>query len=111
MADDHLTEEMDAAVADARVRFENEFAAGCDTMSALLDRAARTHDPDAIDALAQILHRMGGLGGTIGFPQVSAHARELEDWIRDTPPAAIDADEARTRLRALRHAFVEDHAG
>jgi len=111
MAEDHPTEDVDAALVSARLRFEHEFAADCDRMSALLDHVARTHDRDAINAVAQILHRMGGLGGTIGFPRVSAHARELEDWMRDTPSEALDTDEARTRLGALQRAFAEDHAG
>lgn len=108
MADDHPSEDVDAAVAAARTRFETEFAEGCDRISGLLDRIAAMHDTDAVQAIAHILHRMGGLGGTIGYPHVSAHARDMEDWVRDRSSAAIDIDQARARLRALRQAFAED---
>jgi HPt (histidine-containing phosphotransfer) domain-containing protein len=76
-----------------------------------MDGIAGSHDAAAIAAVAQILHRMAGLSGTIGFPRVSVSAREFEDWLRDTPAADVDLGSARLRLQAVREAFVEDHAG
>jgi hypothetical protein len=39
---------------------------------------------------------------------VSACARDLEDFVRDTPIARFDPAEARRRLDAVRRAFEEE---
>ena len=42
---------------------------------------------DAPGALKSKLHRLAGSGGSYGFPEVSAIAREAELWLAGKPPA------------------------
>ncbi len=48
-------------------------------------------------ALLKTVHSLAGAGGTFGFPDVSAHASELERLLTEQ----TDADAARHALRAL----------
>jgi diguanylate cyclase (GGDEF)-like protein len=48
-------------------------------------------DPDAAPLLRTRFHRLAGSGGSYGFPELSAIARELELWIAGSPPAAESA--------------------
>ena len=43
--------------------------------------------PEAAGALRTRLHRLAGSGGSYGFPEITAIARELERWIASTPSA------------------------
>jgi HPt (histidine-containing phosphotransfer) domain-containing protein len=99
---DEHRDEVDMVVADARARFEREFSVACARMNDLLT------EPAATDALVHLLHRMAGLGGSIGFSRVSEQAREFEDVLRDGSPQAVDWSAARHRLDAIRRAFDED---
>jgi HPt (histidine-containing phosphotransfer) domain-containing protein len=58
---------------------------------------------DAVAALKGRLHRLAGSGGSYGFPEVSAIAREAELWLGGGPaPETIVArmEEAVARLEA-----------
>jgi chemotaxis protein histidine kinase CheA len=105
---DDSQDNVDAALIRARARFAADFATGYERMAGLIEQVAHARDERSADDLAQALHRLGGLGGTIGFPRVSACARDLEDFVRDTPIARFDPAEARRRLDAVRSAFEEE---
>ncbi|MDX1622647.1 MAG: response regulator [Gemmatimonadota bacterium] len=83
----------------------------------LIDLRARFLDegrrraPDLLDefdaetpskAIRRAAHRWAGRGGTLGYPRISALARELEALV-----AAGDLSAARERLSELRDAFAE----
>ena len=53
------------------------------------------------------LHRMAGLGGTVGFPRVSVKAAALEGAARDTPMSRVELLEV---VAGLRRAFALDMA-
>jgi diguanylate cyclase (GGDEF)-like protein len=56
-----------------------------------LDAAAaafRAGDPTAAASLRTRFHRLAGSGGSYGFPEISAVARELEHWVAAGPPPA-----------------------
>jgi hypothetical protein len=103
-------DEADAAIVEARKNFLAGFASACSTMEELIARTAADAGGPAAAQLAQIAHRMGGLGGTIGFPIVSTCARALEDLVRDAPPGQLDVDGAQRRLAELRAALDQDLA-
>ena len=56
--------------------------------------ALRAGDAEAVASLLTRFHRLVGSGGSYGFPQISAFAREMEMWLggRD---AALSADTTR----------------
>ena len=101
-------DEVDAALADARREFVAAFEPRCDRMAALIETVATTRSATAATELAQVLHRLGGLGGTVGLPTVTARARAFEDLVRDAPDTGFDVEEARHMLAALRAAFRDD---
>ena len=101
-------EDVDAALADARRDFIDAFHPRCDRMAALIDDVASSGSAAAASELARVLHRMGGLGGTVGLPTVTARARDFEDLVRDAPDTGFDVDEARRLLDALRAGFHDD---
>ncbi|MBA3522047.1 MAG: diguanylate cyclase [Gemmatimonadales bacterium] len=62
--------------------------------------AFRGGQKEALASLKIRFHRLAGSGGSYGFPEISAIAREMEQWIA-TRPAAAEAgrlDEAVARL-------------
>ena len=61
--------------------------------------------PDAAQSLRGRLHRLAGSGGSYGFPELSAIARELELWIAGSPPASESArlERGLERLSAAVH--------
>jgi HPt (histidine-containing phosphotransfer) domain-containing protein len=101
-------DDVDAAVAAARRDFIDAFASRCDRMAALIDSGAVAGSTAAASELVHVLHRMGGLAGTVGLPTVTTRAREFEDMVRDAPHARVDIREAHRQLDALRAAFHDD---
>jgi diguanylate cyclase (GGDEF)-like protein len=45
-------------------------------------------DPEAAASLRVRFHRLAGSGGSYGFPELGAVARELEHWVAGAPPAS-----------------------
>src|SRR5688572_11179805 len=90
---------------DARKRFASTFTAECDTIAALAEGPFT--DPAAIDKVTKLLHRMAGLGGTVGFAGVSAKAGELEDALR---MSSITPAQLRDAIATLRTLFEQDLA-
>jgi len=103
---DDPTDDIDLAVAEARARFEREFPATCTKMQQLLDGSGG--DSTALTMLVTLLHRMAGLGGSIGFAHVSEHARTIEDLLRDHNGGRLDVTAVRQRLEQLTQAFEQD---
>jgi DNA-binding response OmpR family regulator len=100
---EQATADLQAVMVAARQAFVDGFASQCDA----LDAAARQPSPAAIaDAVAR-LHRMAGLGGTIGFARVSARAAEFEDVLRGATPASA---QMAALVDGLRRAFADDRA-
>jgi Hpt domain len=100
-------DQVDAAVADARARFTSSFHPTCDRLALLLDQVA-AGDGAARSHCVDVLHRMAGLGGSIGFATVSTQARALEDMLRDSAPGPVDLTVMRRHLDGVRHALDQD---
>lgn len=92
------------AMREARESFVGRFSAECAEMAAL---AEGTPAGEAHNRIVRTLHRMAGLGGTVGFPRVSARAAELEDALGI---GAIDTSQLRAAVESLRTAFALDSA-
>ena len=90
---------------ETRQQFVGAFAGQCDTIAAAADQSG-TPSASSEHAIA-LLHRMAGLGGTVGFPRVSAKAAELEEALR---AATVSPVELRDAVAALQGAFAQDVA-
>jgi DNA-binding response OmpR family regulator/HPt (histidine-containing phosphotransfer) domain-containing protein len=93
-----------AAMREARSRFIAAFSLQTASIEQLIEAVATGQ---AVRAdLRQLIHRMAGLGGTIGFPTVSDRASALEHCVR--ADGALDRQAARALLHEIREAFAED---
>lgn len=101
-------DDVEAVLRRTRADFVGGFEAAYTAMARLIDRLL--HDRGARSELEHLLHQMGGLAGTIGFPTVSTRARELEDVVRDTVSEELDSSHARRLLDAIRLGFEQDTA-
>src|SRR5829696_5708249 len=90
---------------ETRQQFIDGFKKQCDTIAALADEIVA--NPLSSDRAIKLLHGMAGLGGTIGFPRVSAKAGALEELLRRSPERRVDL---RDGAAALDSAFTEDVA-
>ena len=61
-------------------------------------------------ALTQVVHRLKGLAGSLGYPTVSAHASELEALAASAGRRPFEWLRARQALHAIRMAFTKDLA-
>ena len=95
---------------ETRQRFVATFVAQCDSIHVLVDKVGVLGRRGPVGALTQIIHRLSGLAGTIGFPAISARASELEDLVGGDGHGAFDASLARAAVDAIRNAFAEDLA-
>jgi DNA-binding response OmpR family regulator len=91
---------------ETRQQFVSSFTGQCEDLVERADRLLT--NPESAKDVAGWLHRIAGLGGTVGFPRVSTKAAELEDAVRD---CALDPQRLRDGIAALRSAFAEDVAG
>jgi DNA-binding response OmpR family regulator len=91
---------------ESRQQFVSTFASQCDGILTRADQLVAAPDSGA-DAIGW-LHRIAGLGGTVGFPTVSTKAAELEDAFR---AGALTAQQLRDGIAAMRTAFTEDVTG
>jgi HPt (histidine-containing phosphotransfer) domain-containing protein len=76
-------------------------------MRLLVDDFARG-DSSAAVALTEVVHRLRGVAGTIGFPTVSARASDLEHLVTAAEP--VDAVRARSMVDAVENALAADLA-
>lgn len=88
---------------EARKGFSSAFAGECGALAALA--AQDFDDAVTIDHAIKRLHRMAGLGGTVGFPRVSAKAAELEEALR---LASLSPSQLRAGLGVLETLFQQD---
>lgn len=95
---------------DTRRRFVDGFAAQCDAICALVDDIPTLGPAGPLATLGDVVHRLNGLAGTIGFPTVSIRAAELEDLIGDSWGGVFDVLAARRVVDTLREGFGSDLA-
>ncbi len=99
------------ALGEARLRFVATFPAQCDALLQLVDRIEALGPDGSASELAQAIHRLGGLAGSVGFPTVSARATELENLAEAAAgTGTFEALRARVIIDAIHEAFTEDLA-
>jgi DNA-binding response OmpR family regulator len=97
-----------AVLREVRDRFVTTFAARCEAVEHLTERVAQDSQNGPLPALRQIVHRLAGLAGTIGFTGVSLEAAALEALLQAAPEHGLDRQAAAETLRRLRAAFEDD---
>ena len=97
--------EMLAAMREARSRFIAAFPLQTVSIEQLIEAVAAGQAAARAD-LRQLIHRMAGLGGTIGFPTVSERASALEHCV--LADGALNSQAARGLLHGVREAFADD---
>jgi DNA-binding NarL/FixJ family response regulator/HPt (histidine-containing phosphotransfer) domain-containing protein len=98
------------ALDEARRRFVDTFDAQCNSIGILADQAL-SGQAGPVLALTQVVHKLTGLAGTIGFPTISARASELEQLARGgSRRGAFDSVRAGWAVEAIRRAFAKDLA-
>ncbi len=95
---------------ETRQRFATTFIGQCDSIRILVDKVATLGVTGPVAALAQVIHRLSGLAGTIGFPTISARASELEDLVDGASNGTFDVVRARQSVDAVQAAFAHDVA-
>ena len=106
--DEQVEDDVDVVVRETRRNFISGFGAACAAMARLIDELTTDTSGASRGELQHLLHRMGGLAGTIGFPTVSTRAREFEDHLRDTIADQLDPSMAHRLLEMIRLGFEED---
>jgi CheY-like chemotaxis protein len=48
--------------------------------------ADRDHSGEESEAMRRVVHHWAGMGGTLGFPEITTRARELEELLETSPP-------------------------
>jgi len=104
----------DAALEQAWNEARNRFVAGfpkrSDSIGYLLALVSTFGAQGPVTALHEIVHKTAGLAGTIGFPTVSTHARELEDLLDALPAGTLDVSLANRTFEAMEDGFTDDLA-
>lgn len=70
-------------------------------------RRFRTGNTDSEASLKLRLHRLAGSGGSYGFAQLSALAREAERWLAGKPDASA-ADQLADMVERIANAVAEE---
>ena len=97
------------ALEEARWRFVATFGAQCDSIGILVEQAVSGRTGPVL-ALTQVIHRLKGLAGSIGFPTISTRAFELEQLARGAGRCPFDSLRGRWAVDAIRRAFARDLA-
>src|SRR2546422_5429060 len=105
-----LDDDPDTVLLAVRQRFVAGFLERFNSFGLMIDAIGTDVDGGPSEALAQLLHRTAGLGGTIGLPLVSERARQLEERVRAARVDGFDIVAARRELQALGDAFETDLA-
>lgn len=103
-------ENPEAAMRDARQRFLAAFPKRSDSIGLMLSTVATIGARGPVGPLRQVLHRMSGLAGMLGFPTVSARARDLELLLDGIEAGSFDSGRATLVFDALEQAFTDDLA-
>jgi len=96
--------DMIAFMRGARQKFIVGFQARFETFERLL--AQGETDPSAEQELQQLVHRLAGLAGSMGFPTVSDRASALDDMLAD--PSQHGRLQATRGLALIREAYTAD---
>lgn len=99
----------DPLVSEARHNFIAGFASRCDSLASLIVAVGASGAEGPTTSLRLISHRVAGLAGTLGFPGVTAAARELEATVL-TPGQPFDHEAARAALARMRASFTRELA-
>ena len=105
-----VPDDPEAALRDARQRFLASFPKRSDSIGLLLSTVATVGARGPVAPLRHALHRMCGLAGTLGFPTVSARARDLELMLDGLDGGTFDASRANLVFEAMEQAFTDDLA-
>jgi CheY-like chemotaxis protein/HPt (histidine-containing phosphotransfer) domain-containing protein len=100
----------EAALLDARQRFLASFPKRSDSIGLLLGTVATIGARGPVLPLRHAVHRLCGLAGMLGFPTVSARARDLEDLIDGVATGSFDASRANLVFEAMEQGFTDDLA-
>ena len=100
----------ETAIRDARQRFLASFPKRSDSIGLLLSTVATVGARGPVTPLRHAVHRMCGLAGMLGFPAVSARARDLEGLLDGLDSGVFDATRANLAFEALERAFTDDLA-
>jgi CheY-like chemotaxis protein len=100
----------EAAIRDARQRFLASFPKRSDSIGLLLATVATVGARGPVLPLRHAVHRMCGLAGMLGFPTVSARARDLEQLLDGLDSGTFDASRANLAFEDLEQAFTDDLA-
>ena len=110
LADSDLIEDPEDALRDARQRFIAAFPRRADSVGLLLNMVVTLGPKGPVRPLLEIVHRTAGLAGTLGFPTVSARARELEEYLDIADQEPVNGTRANQIFDAMRDGFTEDLA-
>ncbi len=96
---------------DTRERFVARFPAQCDSIGVLVESISTLGSAGPVVALKDVVHRLSGLAGQVGFPTITARASELEELARSASGGALfDVALARRAVEAMREAFTTELA-
>jgi CheY-like chemotaxis protein len=98
----------EAAIRDARQRFLASVPKRSDSIGLLLSTVATVGARGPVIPLRHAIHRLCGLAGTLGFPTVSARARDLEVLLDGLNDGTFDASRANLAFEAMEQAFTDD---
>src|SRR3972149_6492159 len=107
LADSDLIEDPEDALRDARQRFIAAFPRRADSVGLLLNMVVTLGPKGPVRPLLEIVHRTAGLAGTLGFPTVSARARELEEYLDIADQEPVNGPRANQIFAAMRDGFTE----
>ena len=97
------------AIRDARQRFVASFSGRCEAITEAIDEVATGGGAEKVEALRDLVHRIVGLAGTVGFAGVSESAAGIEtlcsDALRGTP---LDRASADALVAGMREAFANE---
>jgi CheY-like chemotaxis protein len=102
-----LAEGGDDLVREARQRFIAAFPKHCQSIDLLLKTIAARGPKGSADSLRQMAHQIASSAGTIGFPNVSERASELE-MLAAQADKGFHLEVARGQLEALRETFARE---
>ncbi len=97
----------DDLLREARQRFIAGFPKHCQSIDLLLKTVAARGPKGSAEPLRQIAHQIAGAAGTIGFPNVSERASELE-MLAAQADKGFNLEVARGQLEALRETFARE---
>ena len=89
-------EDLSLIIQEARLRFMEAFEGHCEALAP----ANPETSPASIEEAVKLLHRMAGLGGTLGFPRVSTKAAAMEEQLVEQQRRADDFQDQVAQLRA-----------